>query len=75
METEHESPLNPLQLKILTNAARGLTAKQTGEALGYSKKYVQNVLQSVHEDLDAANTVEAVAIALTERWIALPPKE
>ena len=59
------------EMEVLTLLAEGNTAKRIGEILGISERTVYAHTQSVAEKLDAANSTQAVAIAIRNGLIKL----
>lgn len=59
------------ELEALHLAARGLSSKESGKVLNISNQTVKDRLQRACWRLDARNTVNAVAIALSRGLIQL----
>ena len=73
----HEDPLpefSERQLVILESAARGLTNKDIATMLDISVDAVKQHMASICMKLDAANRVEAVAIALRKHLLKMEPE-
>jgi DNA-binding NarL/FixJ family response regulator len=63
--------LTERELDVLRLAARGLTNRAIGHALGISHRTVQGHLQSVYGKLDVNSRTEAVTEALRRGWIVV----
>ena len=63
--------LTPREREVLAWVARGKSAWEIGEILNIGKRTVDEHVQPATRKLNAANRVQAVAIALRERIIAL----
>lgn len=63
--------LTERELEILSQAARGLTNKQIGQALFISDRTVQGHLQNIYQKLGAGTRTEAVTAALQHGLIQL----
>ena len=61
--------LTPREREVLTWVAQGKSAWEIGEILNIGKRTVDEHVQTAARKLDAANRVQAVAIALRERLI------
>ena len=60
------------QLQILALVARGLTNRQVGEELGISEWTVRNHMRAVLRKLQSRDRTQAVVIAISAGWIAIP---
>jgi DNA-binding NarL/FixJ family response regulator len=54
------SPLNRTERQILARVARGLSAKQIGDALNMREKTVSNSLRRIYDKIGCANRIEAI---------------
>jgi DNA-binding NarL/FixJ family response regulator len=63
--------LTERELEVLRQAARGLTNKAIGQALGISDRTVQGHLASIYGKLDVSSRTEAVTEALRQGWIVI----
>ena len=61
--------LTPREREVLTWVAQGKSAWEIGEILRIGKRTVDEHVQTATRKLNAANRVQAVAIALRERII------
>ena len=61
--------LTPREREVLAWVARGKSAWEIGEILNIGKRTVDEHVQTATRKLNAANRVQAVAIALRERII------
>jgi len=69
-----QTPVEPLterEIEVLHLAARGLTNKAIGQALGISDRTVQGHLANIYGKLGAGSRTEAVTEALKQGWIVL----
>jgi LuxR family quorum sensing-dependent transcriptional regulator len=64
-------PLTPREREVLSWAAQGKSAWETGEILGIAKRTVDEHVQSASRKLNAANRTQAVVAALRERFISV----
>ena len=64
-------PLTARETEVLHLAARGLTNKAIGQALGISDRTVQGHLANIYGKLGAGSRTEAVTEALKQGWIVL----
>jgi DNA-binding NarL/FixJ family response regulator len=64
-------PLTEREIEVLHLAARGLTNKAIGQALGISDRTVQGHLANIYGKLGAGSRTEAVTEALKQGWIVL----
>lgn len=64
-------PLTSREREVLTWAAQGKSAWETGEILNISKRTIDEHLQTACRKLNAVNKTQAVVVALRERLIAL----
>ena len=64
-------PLTEREIEVLRLAARGLTNKAIGQALGISDRTVQGHLANIYGKLGAGSRTEAVTEALKQGWIVL----
>ena len=64
-------PLTEREIEVLDLAARGLTNKAIGQALGISDRTVQGHLANIYGKLGAGSRTEAVTEALKQGWIVL----
>jgi DNA-binding NarL/FixJ family response regulator len=64
-------PLTEREIEVLHLAAKGLTNKAIGQALGISDRTVQGHLANIYGKLDAGSRTEAVTEALKQGWIVL----
>jgi DNA-binding CsgD family transcriptional regulator len=62
-------PLSPRQLETLTLIARGATEKEAARRLGISPFTVGHHLAAAREQLGAAHTAHAVALAIKLKLI------
>ncbi len=67
--------LTPRELEVLTLAAAGLSDKLIGERLQLARSTVSNHVTTILLKLRAANRAEAVAIAMRDGLIKLPPPD
>ena len=65
--------LTARELEVLTLAAAGLSDKLIGERLQLARSTVSNHVATILLKLRAANRAEAVAIAMRDGIIELPP--
>jgi DNA-binding NarL/FixJ family response regulator len=63
--------LTERELEVLRLAARGLTNKAIGQALGISDRTVQGHLANIYGKLDVSSRTEAVTEALRQGWIVI----
>jgi len=63
--------LTERELEVLRLAARGLTNKAIGQALGISDRTVQGHLANLYAKLDAGSRTEAVTEGLRRGWIVI----
>lgn len=63
--------LTPREREVLSWAAQGKSAWETGEILGIAKRTVDEHVQTASRKLDAVNRTQAVVAALRERLISL----
>ncbi len=64
-------PLSPRELEVLRLAAKGLTNKAIGRALGISDRTVQGHLANIYGKLGVGSRTEAVTEALRRGWIVV----
>jgi len=64
-------PLTTRELEVLRLAARGLTNRAIGHALGISHRTVQGHLASIYGKLGVNNRTEAVTEAFRRGWIII----
>ncbi len=64
-------PLSDRELEVLGLAAKGLSNKQIGVTLSISDRTVQGHLASIYAKTHVQTRIEAVMLALREKWIAL----
>jgi DNA-binding NarL/FixJ family response regulator len=64
-------PLTEREIQVLHLAAKGLTNKAIGQALGISDRTVQGHLANIYGKLGAGSRTEAVTEALKQGWIVL----
>jgi len=64
-------PLTEREIEVLHLAAKGLTNKAIGQALGISDRTVQGHLANIYGKLGAGSRTEAVTEALKQGWIVL----
>jgi len=65
------SGLTARELEVLNLLARGMTARRIGDILNITKRTVGAHTQSILAKLGAANSRQAVAIALRDKIIVL----
>jgi len=65
------SGLTAREIEVLGLLARGQTARQVSDLLGIAKRTVDAHTQSILAKLGAANSRQAVAIAMRDKIIAL----
>ncbi len=63
--------LTEREVEVLRLAARGLTNKAIGQALGISDRTVQGHLANIYGKLNAGSRTEAVTEALKQGWITI----
>lgn len=63
--------LSPRELEVLRLAAKGLTNKAIGRALGISDRTVQGHLANIYGKLGVGSRTEAVTEALRRGWIVV----
>jgi DNA-binding NarL/FixJ family response regulator len=63
--------LTDREIEVLRLAAKGLTNKAIGQALGISDRTVQGHLANVYGKLNAGSRTEAVTEALKQGWIVI----
>jgi DNA-binding NarL/FixJ family response regulator len=63
--------LTERELEVLRLAARGLTNKAIGQALGISDRTVQGHLANIYAKLHVGSRTEAVTEALKQGWIVI----
>jgi DNA-binding NarL/FixJ family response regulator len=63
--------LTDREVEVLRLAAKGLTNKAIGQALGISDRTVQGHLTNIYGKLNAGNRTEAVTEALKQGWITI----
>jgi DNA-binding NarL/FixJ family response regulator len=63
--------LTERELEVLRLAARGLTNKAIGQALGISDRTVQGHLANLYAKLDVGSRTEAVTEGLRQGWIVI----
>jgi DNA-binding NarL/FixJ family response regulator len=64
-------PLTEREIEVLRLAAKGLTNKAIGQALGISDRTVQGHLANIYGKLGVGSRTEAVTEALKQGWIVL----
>ncbi len=64
-------PLTDREIEVLHLAAKGLTNKAIGQALGISDRTVQGHLANIYGKLGAGSRTEAVTEAIKQGWIVL----
>jgi DNA-binding NarL/FixJ family response regulator len=64
-------PLTEREIEVLHMAAKGLTNKAIGQALGISDRTVQGHLANIYGKLGTGSRTEAVTEALKQGWIVL----
>jgi len=64
-------PLTARELEVLRLAARGLTNRAVGHALGISHRTVQGHLAAIYGKLGVGSRTEAVTEALKRGWIVI----
>jgi LuxR family transcriptional regulator, quorum-sensing system regulator BjaR1 len=64
-------PLTPREREVLSWAAQGKSAWETGEILGIAKRTVDEHVQTASRKLNAVNRTQAVVAALRERFISV----
>lgn len=69
--TEQIEPLTRRELDVLRLAARGMTNRAIGHALGISHRTVQGHLASIYGKLGVGSRTEAVTEALRRGWIMI----
>jgi len=63
------SPVSRREVEVLTLLANGKTARQISEILGITKRTVDAHKHCVVAKLNAANSVQAVAIAVRDGFV------
>jgi DNA-binding NarL/FixJ family response regulator len=63
--------LTERELEVLRRAAKGLTNKAIGQALGISDRTVQGHLANIYGKLNVSSRTEAVTEALKQGWITI----
>ena len=71
----HSVALTAREREILQLCAEGKTAERIGEALGITKRTVDEHAAAAVRKLDAANRTHAVALAIIAGLISPPPRE
>ncbi len=66
---ENPNPLTPREIDILSQAAKGLTNKEIGEALFLSHGTVRNYMSEIIGKLEAHNKTDAILLAQSKGWI------
>jgi DNA-binding NarL/FixJ family response regulator len=69
---EERGRLTERQIQVLSLVARGLTNRQVGEALGISDRTVRNHMRAVLRKLRSRDRTQAVVLAISAGWIAIP---
>jgi DNA-binding NarL/FixJ family response regulator len=64
-------PLTDREIEVLRLAARGMTNKAIGQALGISDRTVQGHLANIYGKLSVGSRTEAVTEALKQGWITI----
>jgi LuxR family transcriptional regulator, quorum-sensing system regulator BjaR1 len=64
-------PLTPREREVLSWAAQGKSAWETGEILGIAKRTVNEHVQTASRKLNAVNRIQDVVAALRERFISV----
>ncbi len=64
-------PLTDREVQVLRLAAKGLTNKAIGQALGISDRTAQGHLANIYGKLGAGSRTEAVTEALKQGWIVI----
>jgi DNA-binding NarL/FixJ family response regulator len=64
-------PLTDREIEVLRLAARGMTNKAIGQALGISDRTVQGHLANIYGKLNVGSRTEAVTEALKQGWITI----
>jgi two-component system, NarL family, response regulator DesR len=66
---ENPNPLTPREIEILSQASKGLTNKEIGEALFLSHGTVRNYMSEIIGKLEAHNKTDAILLAQSKGWI------
>jgi len=69
--SDQVEPLTEREVEVLRLAARGLTNRAIGHALGISHRTVQGHLASIYGKLGVSSRTEAVTEALRRGWIVI----
>jgi DNA-binding NarL/FixJ family response regulator len=64
--------LTARQIEILTHAARGMSNREIGRALGISEKTARNHMYTILRKLATGDRTRAVVLAIERGWIAIP---
>ncbi|MBN2390896.1 MAG: response regulator transcription factor [Anaerolineae bacterium] len=64
-------PFSPREYEVLTLVAQGLTNREIAYRLGISDRTVQFHVNSIFNKTGAQSRTEAVALALSRRWLEL----
>ena len=63
--------LSPREIEVLQHAAKGLSNKRIGDALGLTENTVKGYLANVLQKLDAQDRTHAVTLALSHGYFDL----
>lgn len=66
-----QSPLTAQETQILTLIAQGYHVKEIGQQLSFSERTIKYHLTEIYQKLGAGNRAQAVAIAVSHKWIKL----
>ncbi|MGC9394236.1 MAG: response regulator transcription factor [Anaerolineae bacterium] len=68
-------PFSPREYEVLTLVAQGLTNREIAYRLGISDRTVQFHVNAIFNKTGAQSRTEAVALALTRRWLEITDSE
>jgi DNA-binding NarL/FixJ family response regulator len=68
-------PFSPREYEVLTLVAQGLTNREIAYRLGISDRTVQFHVNAIFNKTGAQSRTEAVALALTRRWLGITDSE
>ena len=71
LPTQAPHPFSPREHQVLTLVAQGLTNREIAYRLGISDRTVQFHVNSIFNKTGAQSRTEAVALALSRRWLEL----
>ena len=68
-------PFSPREYEVLTLVAQGLTNREIAYRLGISDRTVQFHVNAIFNKTGSRSRTEAVALALTRRWLEITDSE